>query len=126
MKSEDKSSPDVSTSSKLETLRKSLVSRLRESGTRSGLSSALRGTTVLLKRNLWVWPILTALFLGVLGWWVNRTVEAKAREQLAARLITIRNADVTALRVWLKQQQENAQIIAGMEPVQKLARELLK
>ncbi|HEU4386221.1 MAG TPA: serine/threonine protein kinase [Blastocatellia bacterium] len=80
----------------------------------------------MLKRNLWAWPILTALFLGALGWWVNRTVEAKAREQLAARLITIRNADVTALKVWLKQQEGTARIIAAMEPVKRFAGELLK
>jgi eukaryotic-like serine/threonine-protein kinase len=124
MKNESKSASSAS-SSKPETLRRSLVTRFRESGTRSGLSTAVRGTTVLLKRNLWVWPILTGVLLVVLGWWVNRTVEAKAREQLAARIITIRNADVTALKVWLKYQEGNAQIIAGMEPVKRLARELL-
>jgi eukaryotic-like serine/threonine-protein kinase len=124
MKNESKDASSASIS-KPEPLRRSLVTRLRESGARSGLSTAFRGTSVLLKRNLWVWPILTGVLLVVLGWWVNRTVEAKAREQLAARITTIRNADVTALKVWLKEKEGNVQIISGMEPVKKLARELL-
>ena len=126
MKSEEESSSKVSTSSKLTALRRSLVARLRDSSARSGLSSALRGTTVLLKRNLWAWPILAGLLLATLGWWVNRTVEAKAREQIAAQLVTIRDADVTALRIWLKDREGNARIIAGMERVQSLAQQLLK
>jgi eukaryotic-like serine/threonine-protein kinase len=126
MKSQDKNSSNATTSSKLTALRRSLAGRLRDSHVRSGLSTALRGTTVLLKRNLWAWPVLTALLLGVLGWWVNRTVEAKSREQLAAQLVTIRNADVTALKVWLREQERNARVIAGMEPLQRSARELIK
>lgn len=99
-------------------VRRSLVSKFRDSRGAS-FTGALRGTSVVLKRNLWAWPILTALVLGLLGWWVNGTVERKAREQLAAHVTTLLNADVTALRIWLKDQEGNAQLIATMEPLQR-------
>jgi hypothetical protein len=49
----------------------------------SALSSSGRATRVFLRRQLWAWPLLATLVLGAVGWWVNRSVEAAMREQLA-------------------------------------------
>ena len=57
------------------------------------------------RKQLWIWPLLLALVLGVVGVWVRNTVEDAMKAKLAAELKTILNADVEALRLWLKGQQ---------------------
>jgi hypothetical protein len=82
-------------------------------------------TRLALRRRLWAWPIVAALFLGGVGWWVHRSVEGAMREELAGQLTTILNADVEALRVWTKDQEAIARSLAGMPGLRRAARELL-
>jgi hypothetical protein len=88
-------------------------------------SGSLQATGTFLRRQLWAWPLLAAVVLAGLAWWVNRAVEGVMREQVAAELTTILNADVTALRVWMKEQEANAKILAVAEPVRPAVRELV-
>src|SRR5438105_235622 len=68
----------------------------------TGLSGSLGPTRAALGRQLWLWPVLAALPLGALGWWVHRSVEQAMREEVAGQLTTVLNADVEALRTWTK------------------------
>jgi hypothetical protein len=78
-----------------------------------------------LRRQVWAWPIVAALLLGAVGWWVHRSVERAMREKLAGDLTTILNADVEALRVWTKDQQAIAQSLARLPALRGAARELV-
>src|SRR5690242_15612030 len=80
----------------------------------SRLSGSLTATGATLRRQLWVWPIIAALLLGGVGWWVHRSVESAMRQELAGQLTTILNADVEALRVWTKDQEAIARSLARM------------
>lgn len=62
----------------------------------------------LLSKNLWVWPLLGVLVLVVVGLWVHSRVEGATRAELASRLRTLLNADVTALRLWFNEQESDA------------------
>lgn len=79
-----------------------------------------------LRRQLWAWPILAALILGLVGWWVSRSVENALRDQRVAELNAIVEANVESLRVWLGEEERIARIIADDEPLQATTRELLK
>jgi hypothetical protein len=57
---------------------------------------------------LWVWPTVGSLLLLTVGWFVHSLVERAVKATMAENLRTILNADVTALEVWLDQQQANA------------------
>ena len=63
-----------------------------------GRSVTLKSTGKFLRQQLWAWPIIAAVLLGLAGWWVNRAVENSMREQRVSELTTILNADVAALR----------------------------
>ncbi len=53
-----------------------------------------------MRRNLWIWPLVFALLLGVFSWSTLRTLETTRREQLRSELETTRDAAVAAIRVW--------------------------
>src|SRR5437016_14610278 len=80
-------------------------------------SRSFRSAGNLLSRHIWVRPLIAALVLSAVAWWVNRAVEGAVREHVAAGLKAIRDADVTALRIWMKEQEANAQVLAMADRV---------
>jgi eukaryotic-like serine/threonine-protein kinase len=91
----------------------------------SGVVTALATTRLVLKRQLWLWPLVAALVLGGLGWWVRVDVEQAMRENLANELTTILNADVQALVLWTKDQEAVARSLAQSPALGPLARQLV-
>src|SRR5579862_6832626 len=67
----------------------------------------------MLSRHLWVWPLLAALVLGAVGFWVRTRVEGATRAELASRLQTLLNADVAALRLWFSEREADARSVAS-------------
>jgi hypothetical protein len=111
-------------------LSRSAVGRLSHSAIRrftgrlSG-SDTLRATHRFLRRNLWSWPIVAAVLFGGSGWWVHRSVEDAMRQNRIEALTTILNADVAALRVWMAEQRNTAELIAQDERLRPAVVELL-
>jgi eukaryotic-like serine/threonine-protein kinase len=63
---------------------------------------------ILLLKELWVWPIVAAILLATIGWFLRRAIEDSIREEVASELQTLLEADVTAIRIWMKIQEANA------------------
>ena len=82
--------------------------------------------SLLLRKQLWVWPILAALLLGVVGRWISRSVETAMRERRVAELNTVLNADVAALRVWMTEQAIDAEFMAEDERILPAVNQLLE
>jgi eukaryotic-like serine/threonine-protein kinase len=57
-------------------------------------------TNVFLLKQLWIWPILAAVGLGAIGYFLRVAVERTLQNQLAENLQTILNADIAALNNW--------------------------
>jgi hypothetical protein len=74
---------------------------------------------------VWVWPIVAALGIGLIGWWVRAKVETALKAKMAAELRTILNADLKALEIWFKAQKANAATLASDERVRSAAKELV-
>jgi hypothetical protein len=91
----------------------------------SGFSSSLGATRAALRRHLWAWPVLAALILGGVGWWVHRSVEEAMRAELAGQLTTILNADVEALRTWTKDQEAIVRALAQVPSLRRTVQGLL-
>lgn len=82
----------------------------------SGSSKLARFVTtapLLLSKHLWVWPLLGALVLGAVGFWVRERVEGATRAELASRLQTLLNADIAALRLWFSERESDAKSFAA-------------
>jgi serine/threonine protein kinase len=77
-----------------------------------------------LRQQLWAWPILAAIILGVVGWLVDRHVESALREQRTNELNMMVNASVDAMRVWIGEQRTNIRLVTDdprlIAPVQGL------
>ncbi len=63
--------------------------------------------------------------LVIAGLWVRTHIEDAIQEQTAAELTTVLRADVEALKLWMRIQEENAAVIAGDPVIRKLVLELL-
>ena len=72
----------------------------------SASSSFLRTTHLV--RQRWLWPILAAGVLAIIGWVVHSRVEASMQEMLADKVETILQADVSAMTTWLRSQERIA------------------
>ena len=66
-----------------------------------------------LSRQLWVWPLIGAIIIGLVGFWVRSRLEAATRAELATRLETVLRADITALRLWLTEREYDAKSFAA-------------
>src|SRR5437016_8586325 len=94
-----------------------------------GLSTArlarliMRAPLVLSKR-LWVWPLVAAVLLGLIGYWVRNRLEGTLKAELASRLQTLLKADVAALHLWFTEQKYDAQSFASDVRVQEAVAEL--
>jgi hypothetical protein len=91
----------------------------------SGYSQSYGATRAALRRQLWIWPVLAALLLGGLGWWVHHSVESTMRAELAGQLTTILNADVEALHAWTADQAAMTRSVAQLPTLRPAARKLL-
>ena len=87
-------------------------------------SRSFQVTGTFLRRQLWVWPLIAAVVLGGIAWWVNDAVERVVGKQVAAQLTAIRDADVTALRVWMKQQEADVKVLAMSDRIRPAVAEL--
>lgn len=100
-------------------------SKAKDSSARSFSSSTISASGRLLRRQIWIWPLLAAAVLGGIGWWVSWSVESAMRQQRINELTTVLNADVTALRQWMDNQLATAQLLAADEMLRPLVQELL-
>lgn len=57
------------------------------------------------RKQLWIWPLIAGLLLGVIGWFLRSAVEDSMKADLAAELETILTADVKALELWMRGQE---------------------
>ncbi|MGL4555228.1 MAG: hypothetical protein ACRC33_29015 [Gemmataceae bacterium] len=78
-----------------------------------------------LRHQVWVWPIVAALVLGGIGWWVHRSVEGAMRERRAADLTALVESSVTAVRVWAGEQRVLARLFADDDRLRQPVLELL-
>jgi eukaryotic-like serine/threonine-protein kinase len=88
-------------------------------------SRSLHVTGTFLRRQIWIWPLFGAVVLAGVAWWVSGAVESVMRKAVAAELTAIRDADVTALRVWMKQQQADARVLAMSDRIRPAVTELV-
>jgi len=79
---------------------------------------------LLLSKHLWVWPLLGAVLLGLVGFWVRSRLEGTTKVQLAAQLETMLNADIAALRLWISEQEADAKSFASDARFQEAIAEL--
>jgi hypothetical protein len=77
------------------------------------------------QRRLWIWPLVAAGLLVIVGFWVRWRVDEAIRVQLGTELETLLKADIEGLQIWLQTQKSNAVSAARSEDVVRLCGELI-
>ena len=76
-----------------------------------GNSSAVRAvsrTGLLLKKQLWIWPIIAVVLLAGVGYGIHVAIEQTMRSSLRSQLETLLNVQRSMLETWLQIQESNA------------------
>ena len=77
-----------------------------------------------LRKQLWIWPLVAIVGLGGVNWWVRHVVDDTLKGQLASQLQTLLETDVTAFQDWFAAQEEHAQDVARNSQVRDWAAQL--
>src|ERR1035438_5809611 len=96
-----------------------------ETGSRTTtLARLVTSAPRVLSKHLWAWPLLAAVAFGLVGLWVRSRVEETTRAELAARLQTVLQADINALRLWFTEREYDAKSLTSDMRIQGAIAEL--
>lgn len=97
-----------------------------DTGTASATSLArsIIRVPLLLARHLWIWPLVGALTISLVGLWVRNRVEETTRAELASHLQAMLAADVAALHLWFHEQEYDASSFAADVRIQEAIEQL--
>lgn len=74
-------------------------------------------TSEILKRQLWIWPIIAIVLLAIIGFGVKTAIERTMKYNLHSQLQTLLNMEKSMLLTWLSVQEANAQSLANDQQV---------
>ena len=92
----------------------------------ASIGSILSRTQGFMRRYLWLWPLIAAVILAFVGWWVRGRMEGAMKSQIASNLQTILAANTEALRAWSATMKSQAELFADDHRVRELVAELVK
>ena len=78
-----------------------------------------------LRRQVWLWPIVAVALLSGVGLVVRGAIEQTMKASLTSELETLRDVEVAMLRTWLASQERNAESLANDRSVRRLVAQLL-
>ena len=77
---------------------------------KTSVGRTISQTGVLLKRQIWIWPILAVILLSVIGLFVRRRIESTMRDGLRSQLQTVVDLEAAMLDTWYHEQASNAHV----------------
>jgi eukaryotic-like serine/threonine-protein kinase len=83
-------------------------------------------TRLILKKQLWIWPIVAILVLAAVGYGIRAAIERTMRENLQSQLETMLTVERSMLETWLKVQESNAESLANGQHVREIAADILR
>src|SRR5580692_11028978 len=86
----------------------------------SSVASVLLFTRGFFRTQLWVWPLVAALVLTIIGVWLRVKMEGATKQQIADMLQTILNANNEALHSWSVTMKADAENLADDDHVREL------
>src|SRR4051812_41553228 len=91
-----------------------------------GDDSASRSRTgLLLKKQLWIWPIIAVIVLAGVGNGINGAIERTMKTSLRSQLSTLLNVQRSMVETWLHIQESNASSLANDPQVREVAAQLV-
>lgn len=82
-------------------------------------------TGLLLKKQLWIWPIIAVLLLAGVGFGIHIAIEGTMKASLQSQLATLLKVQRSMLETWLQIEESNAKSLANDSQVHDLAAQII-
>ena len=91
----------------------------------TSVGRSLSRTGLILKKQLWIWPIIAVVLLALIGYGIKLAIERTMRASLQSELQTLLSIERSMLETWLKIQESNAQSLANDQQVRETVAQIL-
>ncbi len=91
---------------------------------RTSFGRSLVTTGQVLKKQLWIWPIIAVVVLSIVGYSVHSAVQSTMRESLKSELETLLNVETEMLKNWYSVQISQASAVANTKSVRDMVAKL--
>lgn len=82
-------------------------------------------TALVLKKQLWIWPIVALVLLGSIGYFARRSIHRTMNDNLRSELQTLLGVERAMAEKWFKSQEASATTLANDPEVRRLVNELV-
>jgi serine/threonine protein kinase len=82
-------------------------------------------TRLLLKKQLWIWPIVAVVLLAIVGYAVSSSIHQTMESNLRSELDTLLTVERSMLEKWFKVQESSALTLANNQEIRKTVTQLL-
>ena len=80
---------------------------------------------ILLKKQLWIWPIVAVVLLAIIGYAVSSSIQQTMEDNLRSELETLLTVERSMLERWFKVQESSATTLANNQEIRKTVAKLL-
>jgi len=77
------------------------------------MGNRIQRTGVILRRQLWLWPILAVFLLSLIGYLITRSIRLTMESNLQSQLTTLLDVEKAMVLKWLSQQETSAKTLAN-------------
>jgi len=70
-------------------------------------------TGVILKKQLWIWPIIAIVVLATIGYFIKTSIQRTMEDNLTNQLVTLRDIERAMVEEWFAVQESNARFRAA-------------
>ena len=82
-------------------------------------------TSTVLKREIWIWPIIAVIVLSTLGYTVSRSIRMTMKESFRSELQTLLNVETSMLVTWMQVQSAGAETQANNRQIREAVEKLV-
>jgi serine/threonine protein kinase len=82
-------------------------------------------TALLLKKQLWIWPIVALVLLGTIGYFARQSIHRTMNDNLRSELQTLLSVERAMVEKWFKSQEASATTLANDPEIRRLIGELV-
>jgi eukaryotic-like serine/threonine-protein kinase len=91
----------------------------------TSIGRSISRTSLLLKRQLWIWPIVAVVLLAIIGFTVSVAIHRTMEDTLRSQLETLLSVERSMLERWFAVQESSAQSLANNQQVRRTVTALL-
>ncbi len=82
-------------------------------------------TGLLLKKQLWIWPIVAVVLMAIVGYTVSASIHRTMEDTLRSQLQTLLTVERSMLEKWFKVQESSALTLANNQQIRQTVTQLL-